>query len=127
MKILPKHMQQMERALPKVSQSKQPEEAIFKAEGETKATVAMFRGCLMDTMFRETNQSTIKLLNKAGCDVVVPDTQNCCGALHGHSGEKQGALELAKQILRLLNRWTVIILSPMLEDAVLFYMIMITC
>ncbi len=87
----------MERALPKVSQSKQPEEAIFKAEGETKATVAMFRGCLMDTMFRETNQSTIKLLNKAGCDVVVPDTQNCCGALHGHSGEKQGALELAKQ------------------------------
>ncbi|MGP4073947.1 (Fe-S)-binding protein [Piscibacillus sp. B03] len=96
MKLLPKHMQQMERALPKVTKSKNVE-AIFKAESGTKATVAMFKGCLMDTMFKETNQSTIKLLNKAGCDVVIPDTQSCCGALHGHSGEQQGAVQLAKQ------------------------------
>ncbi|TFB24407.1 (Fe-S)-binding protein [Filobacillus milosensis] len=97
MKLFPKHMQQMERALPKVAKKKSHPEAIFKAQGETKATVAMFRGCLMDTMFHETNQSTIKLLNKAGCDVIVPDSQNCCGALHGHSGEKEGAVELAKK------------------------------
>ncbi|WP_277673688.1 (Fe-S)-binding protein [Piscibacillus halophilus] len=97
LKLFPKHMQQMEKALPQVSKAERSADTVFKAEGDTKATVAMFRGCLMDTMFHETNQSTIKLLNKAGCDVVVPNTQNCCGALHGHSGEKEGALDLAKK------------------------------
>ncbi|PKR78180.1 glycolate oxidase [Halalkalibacillus sediminis] len=99
MKLFPRHMQQMERVLPKVPKKsgKRKAEAIFPAEGETKATVAMFRGCLMDTLFQETNRSTIKLLQKAGCEIVVPDSQNCCGALHGHSGEKSGSIDLAKK------------------------------
>ncbi|GEL77772.1 (Fe-S)-binding protein [Tenuibacillus multivorans] len=97
MKLFPKHMQQMERVLPKMSKRKREPEAHFPAVGGVKATVAMFRGCLMDTLFRETNRSTIQLLNEAGCDVVVPDTQGCCGALHGHSGEKSGATDLAKK------------------------------
>ncbi|MDV2582254.1 (Fe-S)-binding protein [Alkalibacillus haloalkaliphilus] len=98
MNFFPEHMRQMEQVLPKITKRKDRQDtAHFPSETETKATVAMFRGCLMDTMFYETNQSTIELLNKAGCDVVVPDTQSCCGALHGHSGEKNGSINLAKQ------------------------------
>ncbi|WP_411953947.1 (Fe-S)-binding protein [Alkalibacillus sp. S2W] len=99
MNFFPDHMQQMERALPDIpKRAKQHREVTFPSEtDQTKATAAMFKGCLMDTLFHETNQSTITLLNRAGCDVVVPDTQGCCGALHGHSGEKAGAKELAKQ------------------------------
>lgn len=51
----------------------------------------------MDTMFLETNYATIQLLQKAGCEIVIPKTQSCCGALHGHGGEKEIAKELAKQ------------------------------
>lgn len=98
MKLFPEHMRQMERVLPKVPKKKKQKMTItFPAKTAKKATVAMFRGCLMDTMFYETNQSTVELLNLAGCDVIIPDTQNCCGALHGHSGEKAGSHELAKR------------------------------
>ena len=42
----------------------------------------------------------MKLLQLAGCDVVIPKTQNFCGALHGHAGEKSGAKELAKRNIK---------------------------
>lgn len=98
MRLFPKHLRQMERVLPTVSKKeKLKQTVIFPAKGERKATVAMFKGCLMDTLFHETNQATMRLLNEAGCDIIIPDTQNCCGALHGHSGEKAGSHKLAKQ------------------------------
>jgi glycolate oxidase iron-sulfur subunit len=66
-------------------------------EGTRKKRVAFFSGCLMDTMFLDTNNATIKLLQAAGCEIVIPKNQACCGALHGHSGEKEQAKELAKR------------------------------
>src|SRR5699024_5881659 len=62
--------------------------------------VAFFSGCLMDTMFMPTNDATTKLLQYAGCDIVVPETQNCCGALHGHGGEREQAKIMAKQNIK---------------------------
>lgn len=59
--------------------------------------VSFFAGCLMDTIFMETNDSTLKLLQMAGCEIVIPKDQACCGALHGHLGEKQGAIDIAKK------------------------------
>jgi glycolate oxidase iron-sulfur subunit len=70
------------------------------AKGEKVATVGMFRGCLMDVMFTETNEKTVRLLAEAGFEVVIPDTQNCCGALHAHSGESDQAKALAKSNIR---------------------------
>lgn len=99
MKLFPESMQAMERALPAVPVKKgmKKRPPLVAALAEKKATVAFFTGCLMDTMFRSTNNATIKLLQKAGCEIVIPGGQNCCGALHGHSGEKTGAKELAKR------------------------------
>ena len=45
----------------------------------------------------KTNDATMKLLQLAGCEIVIPKEQTCCGALHGHSGEKDTAKELAKR------------------------------
>lgn len=64
------------------------------------ARVGLFRGCIMDVMFTETNINTVKLLTEAGFEVVIPDTQNCCGALHAHSGETATAKELAIRNIR---------------------------
>jgi glycolate oxidase iron-sulfur subunit len=98
MKLFPKSMQDMEKVLPAVSRKRGRKiESAYAPVTSKTATVAFFSGCLMDTMFKETNEATIKLLQLAGCEVVIPKDQNCCGALHGHSGEKDTAKELAKR------------------------------
>src|SRR5699024_940778 len=99
MKLFPETMATMEKVLPKVSTRKEMRSrpTYYENKNAPKATVAFFKGCLMDTMFMETNKATIELLQKVGCEIAVPDTQNCCGALHGHAGEKTKAKELAKE------------------------------
>lgn len=99
MKLFPENLAQMERVLPVIPKRKamknRPE--FLQADSAKQTTVAFFSGCLMDTMFMETNDATLKLLQMAGCDVVIPKNQGCCGALHGHSGEKAKAIQLAKK------------------------------
>ena len=97
--LLPESLATMEKVLPKVPTMKEmknrPE--YLPAIADKVHRVAFFSGCLMDTMFMKTNDSTMKLLQLAGCEIVIPKNQNCCGALHGHSGEKQTAKDLAKR------------------------------
>ncbi|MFS0750439.1 (Fe-S)-binding protein [Oceanobacillus sp. 1P07AA] len=99
MKLFPDTLATMEKVLPSTPTRKEmgSRATYYVHKSQPKATVAFFKGCLMDTMFREVNKATIELLQKVGCDIAVPDTQNCCGALHGHSGEKEKAKELAKK------------------------------
>ncbi|SET49899.1 glycolate oxidase iron-sulfur subunit [Salinibacillus kushneri] len=98
-KILPSTYRLMEKVLPVVPKMKEAEkrQKVLEPFSKKKKRVAFFTGCLMDSMFLSTNQSTIKLLQYAGCEVVIPDNQICCGALHGHSGEKEQAKEMAKK------------------------------
>lgn len=98
MRLLPKHMRQMELILPEASSKGVIEQlgTYYPAVGTPLGTVGMFRGCLMDVLFAETNVNTVKLLAEAGFNVVIPDTQSCCGALHAHSGEMELAKEQAK-------------------------------
>lgn len=102
MGILPKHLETMEKVLPKVPTMKEmknrPEHVL--PVGKPTNRVAFFTGCLMDTIFLKTNDATIKLLQLAGCEIVIPKDQACCGALHGHSGEKEGAKELARRNIK---------------------------
>ncbi|RAK19162.1 glycolate oxidase iron-sulfur subunit [Anoxybacillus vitaminiphilus] len=97
--LLPAQLKEMEKILPKVPTLKEMKHRPnhLPAQGKTKRRVAFFSGCLMDTMFMETNDATMKLLQLAGCEIVIPPQQTCCGALHGHSGEKNQAKELAKR------------------------------
>lgn len=99
MNLLPEHLRTMEKVLPKVPKRKEMKNRpthILPLE-EKKKKVAFFSGCLMDTVFMSTNNATTKLLQYAGCEIVVPETQGCCGALHGHSGERDHAKEMAKK------------------------------
>lgn len=99
MHVLPKRLQRMESVLPEMPNRKQMVQrpTLVPARGPKKKRVAFFTGCLMDTMFLSTNDATIELLQLAGCEVVLPENQHCCGALHGHSGERQQGKELAKK------------------------------
>ncbi|WP_423407723.1 (Fe-S)-binding protein [Heyndrickxia sp. MSNUG] len=102
MKLFPESLATMEKVLPKVPTMKEmknrPEH--LEAIGTKTHKVAFFSGCLMDTMFLETNNATMKLLQLAGCEIVIPKEQACCGAIHGHSGEKDDAKALARRNIK---------------------------
>ncbi len=60
-------------------------------------TVALFRGCVMDTVFRHVNDATRRVLEANGYRVVEIAGQGCCGALHEHAGDRAHAESLARQ------------------------------
>jgi glycolate oxidase iron-sulfur subunit len=65
------------------------------AVGRRRARVALFTGCVGDVMFRHTHWATIRVLQQNGCDVAIPKTQGCCGAIHFHSGASEPAREFS--------------------------------
>ncbi|MRG85750.1 (Fe-S)-binding protein [Salinibacillus xinjiangensis] len=99
MNLFPESMRTMEKVLPQVPKRKEMKNRPrhLRPLSEQKKKVAFFSGCLMDTIFMGTNDATTKLLQYAGCEIVVPEKQACCGALHGHSGEVNQAKEMAKR------------------------------
>ncbi len=48
--------------------------------------VALLTGCVMEALFREINFATLRVLVENNVQVVVPETQGCCGAFHEHMG-----------------------------------------
>lgn len=56
---------------------------------------AVLAGCVMDPWFSGVHEATIALLRRAGWDVVVPESQTCCGALAAHDGAAESARRLA--------------------------------
>ena len=70
---------------------------VFPAKGERRARVAFFAGCMQLVAFAELNRATVRVLQKNGCEVVVPGGQLCCGALQVHAGLRDTAQQLAKK------------------------------
>ncbi|NHN31929.1 (Fe-S)-binding protein [Paenibacillus agricola] len=117
MNLFPQHMREMEQILPQASSdgvivaweklglaaawetASNGQRMLVIPQAGTSAKVArvgMFRGCIMDVLFTETNVNTVKLLSEAGFEVVIPEAQTCCGALHAHAGEGDSARGLAR-------------------------------
>ncbi|MBK9445024.1 MAG: (Fe-S)-binding protein [Betaproteobacteria bacterium] len=61
--------------------------------------VALFVTCLVDLMRPSIGFSTIRLLESAGCEVVVPQGQTCCGQPAFNSGDRPAAVALAKKVI----------------------------
>ena len=59
--------------------------------------MALFLGCAGDAFFPQTTLNTARVLQRNGCEVWVPRTQNCCGALHYHSAHEEPARQFAQQ------------------------------
>ncbi len=66
------------------------------AEGEKKHRVAFFLGCMMNVAMPEVSRSTIRVLTRAGCEVVTPRGQKCCGAPQ----DDQAMLDLSREMAR---------------------------
>ncbi|UCH47536.1 MAG: (Fe-S)-binding protein [Betaproteobacteria bacterium] len=61
--------------------------------------VGLLVTCLADLMRPSIGLAALKLLERAGCDVVVPHTQTCCGQPGYNSGDRPAAQALAQKLI----------------------------
>ncbi|HVF51907.1 MAG TPA: heterodisulfide reductase-related iron-sulfur binding cluster [Pyrinomonadaceae bacterium] len=57
----------------------------------------LFEGCVMEGLFARVNRATARVLEANGCRTSAPREQVCCGALHAHAGDLEGARTLARR------------------------------
>jgi glycolate oxidase iron-sulfur subunit len=69
---------------------------VTQAAGRKLCRVGFISGCIMDQVFRDINEATIRVLSANGCEVITPTLQQCCGALHVHAGEAEQGRRLAR-------------------------------
>ncbi len=70
---------------------------VVPAQGEKRGRVAFLAGCIMGTVYANTDEATLRVLTRNGFEVVVPPDQLCCGALAIHGGERALAKEMARR------------------------------
>lgn len=97
LKFLPEKLQRMHRLLPKLKPREKALPERLPAIGPQRARVALFTGCVADAMFHHVNWATARVLQANGCEVIIPKSQVCCGAIHYHSGAGEPALERARR------------------------------
>ncbi|MBP3040625.1 (Fe-S)-binding protein [Bacillaceae bacterium Marseille-Q3522] len=98
--VMPQHLVEMEAIMPEVKKPVRKtyeNESVIRARGESKREVALLSGCIMDIMFSDINEATIRVLTRNGNNVKIPQNQTCCGALHVHAGDREMGRKLAKQ------------------------------
>lgn len=61
--------------------------------------VGLFRGCVMDVLFAHVHTAERRVLTRAGCLVIDPPGQWCCGALNVHAGERDVARGMARRLI----------------------------
>ncbi|OGA19253.1 MAG: Fe-S oxidoreductase [Betaproteobacteria bacterium RIFCSPLOWO2_02_FULL_66_14] len=61
--------------------------------------VGLFVTCLVDLIRPRIGFAALELLEAAGCEVVVPPTQTCCGQPGWNSGDRASARSLAERVI----------------------------
>lgn len=84
--LLPSEVEEIE-ALPEFSA----------ATTASRGRVGFITGCVQSVFFSATNAASVRLLNRAGYDVVTPFAQGCCGAIYSHGGQLAKALNCARR------------------------------
>jgi glycolate oxidase iron-sulfur subunit len=74
------------------------------AKGERRAVVGMLTGCVQQVFFPHVNRATARVLVQEGCDVLIPASQGCCGALSVHDGRRAEAQAFARRLIESFER-----------------------
>ncbi|MGK6319519.1 glycolate oxidase subunit GlcF [Sphingomonas sp. DT-204] len=73
---------------------------------QSRGRVALMQGCAEPVLRPEIRAATVRLLNRAGYDVVFAPGEGCCGALVHHMGKDAASLAAAR---RNVDAWTALI------------------
>jgi len=74
-----------------------PLSEVFPADSERRYRIGLISGCVISIFLRHVNEATVRVLQKNGCEVVIPKGQVCCGALNVHNGEQEAARNMARR------------------------------
>jgi glycolate oxidase iron-sulfur subunit len=98
LRLLPRALREMEELTPRVSRRFfRAKRGVARARGPATTRVALFAGCIMPYTHAETQEATMRVLRRNGCDVLTPVDQVCCGALLLHNGDRRTARALARE------------------------------
>src|SRR5881394_264108 len=70
---------------------------VFAAEGARRARVGLLTGCVQTVLEPSINAATIRVLTRAGCEVVT--ISGCCGSLVHHLGREREALATGARVI----------------------------
>jgi glycolate oxidase iron-sulfur subunit len=76
----------------------------YPAEGASRGRVALLRGCVEPAMAPSIREAAIRLITRAGFEVVLVEGEGCCGALSEHLGRADEAAEFAAANVRAWTR-----------------------
>jgi glycolate oxidase iron-sulfur subunit len=99
-KALPTAMKDLEALLPTLGKPFVPRWEVYAAFGQVRYRVGLFTGCVMPLVYGPVHEATLRVLRRNGCEVHVPRSQVCCGALNVHGGERDISTRLARQNMR---------------------------
>jgi glycolate oxidase iron-sulfur subunit len=99
-RVLPEPLAQAESLLPDLPAPFTPAWEVYPAAGKLRYRVGLFTGCVMPLVYGPVHAATLRVLRHNGCEVQIPRSQVCCGALNVHGGEREVAADLARQNLR---------------------------
>ncbi len=80
-----------------------PPQRVYAPAGRRKGRVALLTGCAGAVLKPSINEATIRLLNRLGIEVVVPESAGCCGSLVHHMGREA---EAHAQVKVNVDAWT---------------------
>jgi L-lactate dehydrogenase complex protein LldE len=72
--------------------------------------VALYVTCLVDLMRPSVGFASLRLLEAAGCEVIVPEGQTCCGQPAWSSGNRPLAIDLAKKAIGELEGYDYVVI-----------------
>ncbi len=70
---------------------------VIRPDGAPRMRVALLSGCAQQVLRPSINESTIRLLARLGCEVVIAENMGCCGALVHHMGLEEQSHQAAKR------------------------------
>ena len=105
LKAVSPRLAQMEALLPRVppARERQPVPEFTSAIGTRRGRAGLLIGCAQRYLLPGVNRATVRVLARAGYDVVAPRTQGCCGALHAHSGDVAEARKMARALIEIFD------------------------
>jgi len=97
-----RHMEALVPTLPSYALHKVLD-VVTPANGKRDYRVGFFLGCMMSQLFAEESRATVDVLTRAGCEVITPKGQLCCGAPQDDQGERGHGREFARKNIALFE------------------------
>jgi glycolate oxidase iron-sulfur subunit len=98
LRLLPRQLQDMEHMVPRLPARslRQVLPEVTLPYGEEKHKVAFFLGCFQSTIFAGESASSVRVMARNGCRVIVPKDVKCCGMPAAGYGD----IDLVKELAR---------------------------